>query len=46
LSNAVFDGANLKGANLKGAKVDGAKLDAAKFCNTVMPDGSMNDSGC
>jgi hypothetical protein len=31
---------------LKGAKMDGAKLEGAKLCNTVMPDGSVNDSGC
>jgi hypothetical protein len=26
--------------------MDGAKLEGAKLCNTVMPDGSVNDSGC
>jgi len=51
LSDAVLllsnmKGAVLAGANLKGAKMDGAKLDDAKFCKTVMPDGSLNDSGC
>jgi uncharacterized protein YjbI with pentapeptide repeats len=39
-------GAVLSGTNLKGANMEGAKLDDAKFCKTVMPDGSINDSGC
>ena len=46
LNSANMKGAVLSGANLKGAKMDGAKLDDAKFCKTVMPDGSVNDSGC
>jgi hypothetical protein len=46
LVNANMKGAVLSGANLKGAKMEGAKLDDAKFCKTVMPDGSINDSGC
>ncbi|MBM3366254.1 MAG: pentapeptide repeat-containing protein, partial [Betaproteobacteria bacterium] len=38
--------ANLKGANLKGATTAGTKFEGAKLCNTIMPDGSVNDSGC
>lgn len=51
LTNANFSGANfgrsnLTGADLTGAKVSGANLGSAKFCNTIMPDGSVNDSDC
>jgi len=35
----------LVGTNLKSAKLDDAKLDDTKFCKTVMPDGTVNDSG-
>jgi hypothetical protein len=41
LSEACFLGADLTDANLKGANTSGAI-----FCRTVMPDGSVNDSGC
>ncbi len=42
LGGACFVGANLEGATL-GPSVD---LDGAIFCNTVMPDGRINSSGC
>ena len=49
---ADFRGANLGGACFVDASLYGARLDAsvnrggAIFCRTVMPDGSVNDSGC
>jgi uncharacterized protein YjbI with pentapeptide repeats len=46
LSDAVLTKANLKGAVLTGANLKGAQTEGAKFCNTVMPDGAVNDSGC
>jgi hypothetical protein len=51
LSGADFRGASLRdacflGANLLGARIDGASLRDAVFCQTVMPDGAINDSGC
>lgn len=52
LSGADLQGSDLGGACLVGANLEGAKLgpsvdlDGAIFCNTVMPDGSRNDSGC
>ena len=38
--------ANLSDANSKGANLFGADLRGAILCNTTMPDGSVNDSGC
>lgn len=46
LSGANLRDADLSGANLSGAKTQGAKLEGAKFCNTTMPDGSVNDANC
>jgi hypothetical protein len=48
---ADFQGADLGGActvgaNLFEAKLDGADLRDAIICNTLMPDGSINTSGC
>jgi hypothetical protein len=43
---ASLEGACLVGANLYEADLDGADLDGAIFCQTLMPDGSINDSGC
>lgn len=49
---ADFRGANLSGACFVDASLFGAKLGAsvnlngAIFCRTVMPDGSIDDSGC
>ena len=36
-----FTGADLTGANLEGVNVDGVIL-----CNTIMPDGTTNNSSC
>ena len=41
LSRADFTNANLRAANLAGSL-----LKDPIFCNTTMPDGSTNDSGC
>ena len=51
LGNAKLDGANLSGVNLSGADLWGTHLHkanytGAKFCNTTMPDGSINNSDC
>jgi hypothetical protein len=52
LSGADLQGADLGGACLVGANLEGAKLGpsvdlrGAILCNTTMPDGSVNDSGC
>jgi hypothetical protein len=51
LSAANLTGANLTGAylgwtNLTGADLTGADLTGATFCNTPMPDGSINNPGC
>lgn len=48
---ANLQGADLRGAcivetNLFEANLQGADLRGAIFCNTMMPDGSMNVSGC
>ncbi len=51
LGDAKLDGANLSCANLSGADLWGTHLHkanytGAKFCNTTMPDGSINNSDC
>ena len=56
LFKAILSGANLSRANLNGAwlrKADlseadltGAIMNGVILCNTTMPDGSVNDSGC
>jgi hypothetical protein len=52
LRGADFRGANLSGGCFVGADLLGAKLGSsvnlhkAIFCNTRMPDGSINTSGC
>ena len=38
--------ADLTGANLTFADIEETKLEAATFCNTTMPDGSVNDESC
>ena len=48
---ANFQGADLGDscfvdANLLNAKLDGADTSDAIFCRTVMPDGTINESGC
>jgi len=49
LSKANLNGANLRGAYLEyvtlwKANLEGANLKGAAFCNTTMPDGSVNNS--
>ena len=51
LSGANLKGANLKGANLEWANLQGANTDYATMkgailCNTTMPDGTKDNSGC
>ena len=46
LSSANLMGANLMGANLGSAKLIDADLKDAKFCNTTMPDGTINNEDC
>ena len=51
LTNANLTGVNLSaadltGATLTGAITTGAVLSDAVYCNTTMPDGSINNSGC
>ena len=56
LMKAYLKGANLMEANLKGAflmeaNLEGANLMdvdlwSANICNTTMPDGTVNNSGC
>ena len=51
LSNANLSGANLyyanlTDANLTNANLTDANLTGAIFCNTTLPDGSINNSGC
>lgn len=51
LTNTKFRGALLidvdfMGANLKGADLTYAEILGVRFCNTVMPDGSLNFTHC
>jgi hypothetical protein len=47
LQGADLGGACLVGANLLDAVIDNStNLKGAIFCQTLMPDGSFNDSGC
>ena len=46
LENANLQGANFDGANLEKAQLTGALMLGAKLCNTVMPDGHVEYSGC
>jgi hypothetical protein len=38
--------ANLCDADLRGAELNGADLTKAKFCQTTMPDGTLNNRDC
>ena len=53
LTRADLTGANLTNANLTATNLSGAKtffiptsIKGAKFCRTIMPNGSVNNSGC
>jgi uncharacterized protein YjbI with pentapeptide repeats len=46
LNVANLRGADLHQADLSEADLTGAKLLYAVFCNTTMPDGSINNSNC
>ena len=46
LENADLRDANLDGANLKEALMGYALMSGAKLCNTTMPDGHVEYSGC
>ena len=46
LKEADLTGANLTGAYLNKADLTGACLTGAIFCQTTMPDGTINNSGC
>ncbi|MDA0857581.1 MAG: pentapeptide repeat-containing protein [Proteobacteria bacterium] len=46
LMSADLRHADLRGANLTDANKHNAYLTGAKFCNTTMPDGSINNDGC
>ena len=37
---------DLSGANLTGANLTEVRLDGVILCNTTMPDGEINNSGC
>ena len=41
-----LSGVNLSGAGLTEANLEGANLTRAIFCETIMPDAAMNNSGC
>ena len=38
--------ANFSGANMTGANLTGVILDGVIFCNTTMPDGTINNGVC
>lgn len=46
LSSADLSDALLIDADLADAKLAGTKLTNAIFCNTTMPDGALNNTGC
>ncbi|HXH79919.1 pentapeptide repeat-containing protein [Nocardioides sp.] len=46
LQNADFTGANLTNAYLTNADLTDANFTNTKFCQTTMPDSSINNSGC
>ena len=46
LKDADLSAANLVNANLTGADLGSAIVMDIILCNTTMPDGSVNDSGC
>ena len=46
LRGTVFLGADLSNANLKGAHTLGTKFTGVILCNTTMPEGYVEFSGC
>jgi len=46
LNGAVLLNADLTDADLSGANISETALTGAVYCNTVMPDGKVNNSGC
>ena len=46
LRGTVFLNADLSNANLKGAHTLGTKFNGAILCNTTMPEGHVEFSGC
>jgi uncharacterized protein YjbI with pentapeptide repeats len=46
LSRAYLNGAWLRKANPSEADLTGTIMNGVILCNTTMPDGSVNDSGC
>ena len=46
LFGVKMERANLKGANLEGANLEGTYMFEVIFCNTTMPDGSINKQDC
>jgi len=46
LDGAKLNFANLTNANLKGASLKNTTIRGVLFCNTTMPDGEINNSGC
>ncbi len=45
-SRAILTKAKLRGANLSGADTKGVILEGARFCNTIIPDRSINNRDC
>ena len=46
MREANFKKAVFRDATLLGATIDDAKFKSAVFCNTMMPDGTVNDTDC
>ena len=46
LTEAYLSGADLNEVNLSAADLEGANLTEAKFCETKMPNGTIDNSGC
>ena len=46
LSGADLSGADLNEVNLSAANLKGANLTETKMCETKMPNGTINNSGC
>ena len=46
LTDVYLAKADLTEANLRGAQLAGSLLKDVVFCNTTMPDGTTNNSGC